>query len=280
VINPETIKLPVWVIGVGLIHAAALALVLPMLITLPAPDSVEPKVETVDVELIPAAQTAPKIDKEVDQTAALPTQPEPASVEEAASEPADETPAAAVQPSEDAATKFAEEDAAKSAEEATRDSTDVVASEPAAEPATKPAEEAASEPAGESAGPQTDSARDASAAVANVAPEATTATPLEPDATLTAAPVEQAEPEIQAPRPKPAVVKKPKAGKSKVEAKGANAKAARPAPKKPAVASAKPAKPKPVYRRTSQDVAKKGLVPFKGSWSQLLGGPTPVPAKR
>jgi hypothetical protein len=78
--------------------------------------------------------------------------------------------------------------------------------------------------------------------------------------------------------PKPAAIKKPKAGKAtKAEGKGTKAKAAKPAPKKPARATAKP---KPVYRRTLQDVARKGLIPFKGSWSQLLGGPTPVPAKR
>jgi hypothetical protein len=53
VIDPETIKLPVWVIGVGLVHAAAIALVLPMLITLPAPSGTEGKVEVVDVELVP-----------------------------------------------------------------------------------------------------------------------------------------------------------------------------------------------------------------------------------
>ena len=67
--------------------------------------------------------------------------------------------------------------------------------------------------------------------------------------------------------------------KAKAEGKGTKAKAAKPASKRPAVATAKP-KPKPVYRRTLQDVARKGLIPFKGSWSQLLGGPTPVPAKR
>jgi uncharacterized membrane protein len=48
VINPETIKLPVWVVGVGLVHVAALALVLPMLITLPTPTGDDRNVEAVD----------------------------------------------------------------------------------------------------------------------------------------------------------------------------------------------------------------------------------------
>jgi hypothetical protein len=89
VIDPETIKLPVWVIGVGLVHAAAIALVLPMLITLPAPSGTEGKVEVVDVELVPAARLEPKIDLDVDQTAALPLSPEPqtAGAETAAPEP-------------------------------------------------------------------------------------------------------------------------------------------------------------------------------------------------
>lgn len=94
-----------------------------------------------------------------------------------------------------------------------------------------------------------------------------------------AAPLEEAEPKSKAPAPKPAAVKKPKGEKAKAEGKGTKAKAAKPASKRPAVATAKP-KPKPVYRRTLQDVARKGLIPFKGSWSQLLGGPTPVPVTR
>lgn len=234
-IDPETIKLPVWVIGVGLVHAAAIALVLPMLITLPAPSGTEGKVEVVDVELVPAARLEPKIDLDVDQTAALPLSPEPqtAGAETAAPEPVAESPQAAQEPNEETGTKYAEESAI----------------EPAEEPAVKPAEEAASQPTDESA------------------------------TFPAAAPLEEAEPKSKAPAPKPAAVKKPKGEKAKAEGKGTKAKAAKPASKRPAVATAKP-KPKPVYRRTLQDVARKGLIPFKGSWSQLLGGPTPVPAKR
>jgi hypothetical protein len=266
VIDPETIKLPVWVIGVGVIHAAAIALVLPMLITLPAPRGTERKVEVVDVELVPAAQLKPKIELDVDQTAALPSSPESqtASAETAGPEPVAESPQAAPEPNEETATKSAEESAI----------------EPAGEPAPKPAEEATSQPTDDSAAFPT-AAPDA---VVNLEPEATT---LESHGAPTigslesepaAAPLEQAEPKSKAPVPKPAAIKKPKAGKAtKAEGKGTKAKAAKPAPKKPARATAKP---KPVYRRTLQDVARKGLIPFKGSWSQLLGGPTPVPAKR
>jgi len=264
VIDPETIKLPVWVIGVGLVHAAAIALVLPMLITLPAPSGTEGKVEVVDVELVPAARLEPKIGLDVDQTAALPLSPEPqtAGAETAAPEPVSP---GAQEPNEKTGTKYAEESAI----------------EPAGEPAVKPAEEAASQPTDESA------AFPAAApdSVANVEPEATLAEPqggptvgsLESEPA--AAPREEAEPKSKAPAPKPATVKKPKGEKAKAEGKGTKAKAAKPASKRPAVATAKP-KPKPVYRRTLQDAARKGIIPFKGLWSQLLGGPTPVPVTR
>jgi len=247
VIDPETIKLPVWVIGVGLVHAAAIALVLPMLITLPAPSGTEGKVEVVDVELVPAARLEPKIGLDVDQTAALPLSPEPqtAGAETAAPEPVAESPQAAQEPNEETGTKYAEESAI----------------EAAGEPAVKPAEEAASQPTDESVtfrgGPTVGS----------------------PESEPAAAPLEEAELKSKAPAPKPATVKKPKGEKAKAEGKGTKAKAAKPASKRPAVATAKP-KPKPVYRRTLQDAARKGIIPFKGSWSQLLGGPTPVPVTR
>ena len=265
-IDPETIKLPVWVIGVGLVHAAAIALVLPMLITLPAPSGTEGKVEVVDVELVPAARLEPKIGLDVDQTAALPLSPEPQTegAETAAPEPVAESPQAAQEPNEETGTKYAEESAI----------------EAAGEPAVKPAEEAASQPTDESV-------TFPAAAPDSVAVEPE-ATPAEPQGGPTvrslesepaAAPLEEAELKSKAPAPKPATVKKPKGEKAKAEGKGTKAKAAKPASKRPAVATAKP-KPKPVYRRTLQDAARKGIIPFKGSWSQLLGGPTPVPVTR
>jgi hypothetical protein len=278
VINPETIKLPVWVIGVGLVHAVALALVLPMLITLPAPEKIRRKVEVVDIELVPAARLAPKIDQDVEQTGALSSpQPEQAAVGETTGQPVGETSEVRPEPAEETVTTPAEEAVAEPADQMGTEPADVV---------VEPNESAIFPTA-------------APDAVANVEPEAArTTTPAEPEAAAAPAatesvptsapieeskpesvPVEESKPESKAPVPKPTAAKKPKAAKPKAEAKGAKAKAAKPAPKKPAVAAAKP-KPKPAYRRTAQDVVKKGLAPFKGSWSQLLGGPTPVPAKR
>jgi hypothetical protein len=196
VINPEMIKLPVWVIGVGLIHAAGLALVLPMLITLPGPGRIERKTEAVDVVLVPAASAPAKVDPEMDQTAALPPSPqsEPGAGEEGPTEPEDKAPEA----------------------------------------------------------------------LANLNPDAAPSTPT----------IEQAVPKSETPAPSNASAKKPKMeGKAKA---AKPAKAQRAAPKKPAVARAKPAKP--LFRRvTAKDLAK-GPAPFKGSWSQLLGGPPPTPS--
>jgi len=68
-----------------------------MLITLPAPSGTERKVEVVDVELVPAAQLEPKIELDVDQTATLPSSPDPqtAGAETVAPEPVAESPQAA-----------------------------------------------------------------------------------------------------------------------------------------------------------------------------------------
>ena len=269
-INPETIKLPVWVVAVGLVHAAALALVLPMLITLPTPTGDDRNVEAVDVELVPAAQPAPKIEQDVDQTAALPSSPQPARAAEGTTlQPVDELLEDTPEPAQEA---FAEVAASRPAEE--------TAPEPAAAGVLEPADEASSKPAGGSSTPTPD-------AVANAEPEAaSTPAPVEPespapvesDSAPTAGTVEQAEPEGKAPAPRPAMVKKPKAAKPMAEAKASKAKAAKPAPKKPA--AAKPAQHKPFFRKTAQDLARKEPPPFKGPWSQLFGGAPPSPDKR
>jgi hypothetical protein len=261
----ETIKLPVWVVAVGLVHAAALALVLPMLITLPTPTGDDRNVEAVDVELVPAAQPAPKIEQDVDQTAALPSSPQPApAAEGTALQPVDEFLEDAPEPSQEV---FAEEAASRPAEE--------TAPEPAAAGVLEPADEAASKPAGGSSTPTPD-------AVANAEPEAASTpapaepespAPMESDSAATAGTVEKAEHEGKAPGPRPAMVKKPKAAKPKAEAKASKAKAAKPAPKKPA--AAKPAQHKPFFRKTAEDLARKEPPPFKGPWSQLFGGAPP-----
>ena len=137
-INPKTIKLPVWVVAVGFVHAAALALVLPMLITLPTPTGDDRNVEAVGVELVPAAQPAPKMEQDVDQTAALPSSPQPAPAAEGTTlQLLDEFLEDSPEPSQEA---FAEGAASRPAEEA--------APEPAAAGVLEPADDAASKPTG------------------------------------------------------------------------------------------------------------------------------------
>jgi len=278
VINPETIKLPVWVVGVGLVHAAALALVLPMLITLPAPTSDDRDVEAVDVELVPAAQSATKVDQDVEQTAALPSSPQPktTAAEEPTPEPVDETPQAAPEPVLEVTTRPAVEATSVSVQEATAQPAEKSPADPPEEVATQATDEgiserpdeAALEPVGESS-------------ASTPTPDAVTKA--EPQAAPTPAPVESdsaptAEPEGKAPGPRPAMVKKPKAAKPKAEAKASKAKAAKPAPKKPA--AAKPVQHKPFFRKTAEDLARKEPPPFKGPWSQLFGGAPPSPDNR
>jgi hypothetical protein len=114
------------------VHAAALALVLPMLITLPAPEKIERKVEVVDVELIPAVQPAPKIDQHVEQTGALPSSPQPeqAAVEETTGQPAGETPEVTPEPAEETVTKPPEEAVAEPADQMVTEPADQVVVEP------------------------------------------------------------------------------------------------------------------------------------------------------
>jgi len=86
-----------------------------------------------------------------------------------------------------------------------------------------------------------------------------------------ATPLEQAEPKSKAPVPKSAAVKKPKAGKGEAKERGL---------RQDRQASSPKACRRPRQSRSrasvSPDLAgcgEEGLVPFKGSWSQLLGGP-------
>ena len=128
-----------------------------MLITLPTPTGDDRNVEAVDVELVPAAQPASKIEQDVDQTAALPFSPQPktAAAEERTSKPVDETPQATPEPVPEV-TKKPEVEAASQPvqEQPLEDAAPRPAEEtgpvPAAGVATKPASEGASEPEGES----------------------------------------------------------------------------------------------------------------------------------
>ena len=66
--------MPVFLIYAGVIHAIGLALLLPMIITLPGPSSqTAPEAAAIDVEIILATPLAGTIEPEGDQTSALPS---------------------------------------------------------------------------------------------------------------------------------------------------------------------------------------------------------------
>jgi len=69
VIDLKQINVPVFLVYAGIIHAIGLALLMPMLVTLPGPGgAIAPKVSSVDVELAPA-------ETDSDLTSALPAAP-------------------------------------------------------------------------------------------------------------------------------------------------------------------------------------------------------------
>lgn len=73
-VSKKPSPVPVFLIYAGVIHAIGLALLLPMLITLPGPGSeVAPEAAAIDVEIIPAAPLAGRIEPDVEQTSALPS---------------------------------------------------------------------------------------------------------------------------------------------------------------------------------------------------------------
>jgi hypothetical protein len=79
VIDLKRINVPVFLVYAGIIHAIGLALLMPMLVTLPGPGSaIAPKASSVDVELAPA-------EADSEQTSALPASPQ-SSEDEAAIE--------------------------------------------------------------------------------------------------------------------------------------------------------------------------------------------------
>ena len=72
----KTSKVPVFLIYAGIIHAIGLALLMPMLITLPGPGgSVVSPPAAIDVEIVPASPLAAKIESDSEQTSALPSAP-------------------------------------------------------------------------------------------------------------------------------------------------------------------------------------------------------------
>ena len=71
-VNKKQSTAPVFLIYAGIIHAIGLALLMPMLITLPGPGSGSaPKTAAVDVEIVPASPPAAKVEQDADQTSAL-----------------------------------------------------------------------------------------------------------------------------------------------------------------------------------------------------------------
>ena len=67
-------NVPVFLIYAGIIHAIGLALLLPIMITLPGPGSeTAPEISVIDIEVVPATSAALTIGDDDDQTAALPS---------------------------------------------------------------------------------------------------------------------------------------------------------------------------------------------------------------
>lgn len=89
-------NVPVFLIA-GIIHAIGLALLLPMLVTLPDGE-LAPETSVIDVEILPAPSRAAITEQDSEQTSALPSAPH-AAAEDAAVEPGGELePVAAVAP--------------------------------------------------------------------------------------------------------------------------------------------------------------------------------------
>jgi hypothetical protein len=106
-VKKKTSNVPVFLIYAGIIHAIGLALLMPMLITLPGPGgSVISPPAAIDVEIVPATPLAAKIESDSEQTSALP------SAEEAAAVKADDEAEAVANVSPDAQAAVEQEPAA------------------------------------------------------------------------------------------------------------------------------------------------------------------------
>jgi len=241
---------PVFVIYAGIIHAIALALFLPMLITLPGPDAAPhptppAKASAVDVVVLPAAETL--VDIGPDQTSSLPS---PGAAEEgaattAAPEASEPKPA---QETKDSVSMPAPPQ--PSPEQEAKDS--VSPSAPAVEPQSEPigaAEEALPS--------NTAAVSEPNQAVANVAPAV--------------------EPSAQPPEPqaaKPSLAERP----AKTKTATTKPETAKPAPLPPKKAIAQPTRPQSPTpsRRLGANTAKSQtkFAPFNGFLSGMFGPPT------
>lgn len=124
----------VFLIYAGIVHAIGLALLLPMLITLPGPGGdAEPDAAAIDVEIIPGTPPTAKIEPDSEETAALPSAPDPVE-DKAAVEPAGEA-VANVSPEaepESAAAEEAPDKAASPAKDAVKTKAAATKAAPAA----------------------------------------------------------------------------------------------------------------------------------------------------
>jgi hypothetical protein len=73
-VKKKTSNVPVFLIYAGIIHAIGLALLMPMLITLPGPGSLgELQPAAIDVEIIPGSPVQARIEGNSEETSALPS---------------------------------------------------------------------------------------------------------------------------------------------------------------------------------------------------------------
>jgi hypothetical protein len=101
-VKKKTSNVPVFLIYAGIIHAIGLALLMPMLITLPGPDgAIVPEPTAIDVEIIRGTSDQARIEADSEQTSALPSAAEGAA---AKAEDGDEA-VANVSPDAEAAVK-------------------------------------------------------------------------------------------------------------------------------------------------------------------------------
>jgi hypothetical protein len=83
-VKKKTSNVPVFLIYAGVIHAIGLALLMPMLITLPGPGSLgELQPAAIDVEIIPGSPVQAKIEGNSEETAALPSAAPPVGQDDA-----------------------------------------------------------------------------------------------------------------------------------------------------------------------------------------------------
>jgi hypothetical protein len=98
-VSKKNSNVPVFLIYAGIIHAIGLALLMPMLITLPGPGSaILPEPAAIDVEIVPGAPPQAQIEADIAETSALPAGPDSGEQEPAAETDAETDAVANVSP--------------------------------------------------------------------------------------------------------------------------------------------------------------------------------------